>query len=269
MSSICELFSTGFMAKARSKREYMIERNLASLIQQAHAVADMDDAAFGEFCRLWHAANDAVKDAIYQGHSWDATRFTRTQFEQGWGAQSALFMADMLPFIHSKLLKHYKRKDVLRAIDVGAGSCFGTRLLASLHSDHYVYSRMEVEAVDYVPDRARWVQATSPEIDYIVKDLFELPSRSWDIVVCSHVVEHVPEPRRFIEKLSDICRGFAFVYSPYNENPRIAHHINTITEDDYAGMPCETHILKSMGWHPDKPGDMCILAVIDCRGSAS
>ena len=109
-----------------------------------------------------------------------------------------MFMADMLPFIHSKLLKHYRRKDVLSAIDVGAGSCFGTRLLASLHADHFVYSRMDVEAVDYVATRARWVQATVPEIGYRVEDMYDLPARSWDIVVCSHVVEHVADPQKFI-----------------------------------------------------------------------
>ena len=253
-----------FLGLGRRKRRLTIERSLTTLIAQAPALAQMDDAAYAGFCRLWQDANNAVKDAIYR-QDFNSRRFTREHFEQDWGAQSTLFMADILPFIHDKLLKHYRRQDVLRAIDVGAASCFGTRLLATLHASHFVYSRMEVDAIDYVPDRARWVMATVPEVNYQVKDLYDLPPKSWDIVVCSHVIEHVPEPEKFIAKLREICRGFAFVFSPYNENPLIPGHINTITEVDYAPLPCETHLIKSMGWHPDKPDDLCILAVIDCR----
>jgi SAM-dependent methyltransferase len=248
----------------RSPKHRMIEDSLATLIGQAHTLSAMDDAAYSNFCRLWHAANDAVKDAIY-AQDFNSLRFTREHFERDWGAQSTLFMADMLPFIHEKLLRHYRRQDVLRAIDVGAASCFGTRLLATLHGSHFVYSRMQLDALDYVPDRSRWVRAVVPEVNYMVQDLYELPSRSWDIVVCSHVVEHVPEPRRFIEKTCDISKGFAFIYSPYNEDPRIPGHLNTITESDYAGLPSELHVIKSMGWHPDRPDDMCLLAIVDCR----
>lgn len=241
-----------------------IEHLLAGLIERAPSLAAMDDAEYENFCRMWHAASDAVKDAIY-AQDFNSRRFKREQFEQDWGAQSMIFMADMLPFLHAKLLKHYRRPDVLRAVDVGAASCFGTRLLASLHASHFIYSRLEVDAVDYVPDRSRWVRAAVPEVNYQVRDLYDLPSREWDIVICSHVVEHVDEPRRFIEKACDICRGFAFFYSPYNENPRIPGHLNTITEADYASLPAETHLIKSMGWHPGKPEDFCLLAVVDCR----
>src|SRR3546814_14561895 len=71
---------------------------------------------------------------------------------------------------------------------------------------------------------------------------FELPSNTWDMVICSHVVEHLVNPREFIDKLRDICRGFAFVYTPYNENPRISGHLCTITEKTYEGLPCRTQI---------------------------
>jgi SAM-dependent methyltransferase len=131
--------------------------------------------------------------------------------------------------------------------------------------DHKVYARLEVEALDVTPTRKRWIEAMAPNVGLRVADLFTLPSKAWDLVVCSHVVEHIDEPRPFIEKLQDVCRGFAFVYSPYNENPRIRPHKSTITKADYAGLPCELHLIKSMGWHPNKPDDLCLLAVIDCR----
>ena len=79
------------------------------------------------------------------------------------------------------------------------------------------------------------------------------------------MVEHVPNPRDFIDKMVEICRGFAFVYSPYAEDPRIPGHESSIDEATYAGLDCELHKLRSMGWHPDRPQDECLLAVIDCR----
>jgi hypothetical protein len=64
----------------------------------------MDDAAFAEFCRLRHAANGAVKDAVHAGPNGGAKWLTRLQLEQQWGAQSTVFMADILPFcIRSRL----------------------------------------------------------------------------------------------------------------------------------------------------------------------
>lgn len=238
---------------------------LRAVIDQTGSIADMTDAEFAEFCQLWQSANDAIKDAVFAGpgggHGWQ----TRVEFERLWGAQSVVFMADILPHLHAKLVAHYRRPQVLKALDVGAASGFGSRLLASLHADHSLYCRLEVEAIDISPGRRRWIQATAPEVRFQVADLFAMPSREWDVVTCSHVIEHLDDPRPFIEKLRDVCRGFAFVYTPYAEDPRIKPHRSTITEADYAGLPCEFHRIKSMGWHPNRPDDYCLLAVIDCR----
>jgi hypothetical protein len=100
----------------------------------------------------------------------------------------------------------------------------------------------------------------------MVGDVHALPDRAWDFVVCSHVVEHVEDPRAFIDTLRRICRGFAFVYTPYREIERIPDHLSTIDESTYAGIPgCELEVVASMGWHPDRPGDDCLIATIDCR----
>lgn len=226
----------------------------------------MDDATYAEFCRTWQQANGALKDAIHTGggNAIDQ-RFDRFAFEALWGAQSTIFMADILPFLHAKLIEHHYRKQVLKVLDVGAATGFGSQFIASLHQDHSIYSRMEVEAIDINPARKRWVEAMAPNVKFRVADLFDMPPRHWDIVICSHVVEHTSDPRAFIEQLRAVCRSFAFVYTPFNESPRIPAHLNTITEADYAGLPCELHRIKSMAWHPNTPGDLCLLAVMDCR----
>ena len=38
--------------------------------------------------------------------------------------------------------------------------------------------------------------------------------RSFDLVVATHVVEHVPHPRQFIAELSRVCAGFIYVEVP-------------------------------------------------------
>jgi hypothetical protein len=74
------------------------------------------------------------------------------------------------------------------------------------------------------------------------------------------------EPRPFIDALRRICKGFVFIYSPYEEFDRIPYHLSTIARDTYAGIKdCRLEILRSMGWRGDVPGNECILAIIDCR----
>lgn len=238
---------------------------LHAVLARAGEISRMDDATFSEFCRAWQDLNAAVKDAVYAGPAGGVPWMSRRDFENLWGAQSVIFMSDILPHLHAKLVAHYRRPQVLKVLDVGAASGFGSRFLASLHRDHSIYSQLEVEAIDISPGRKRWVQATAPEVNFFVGDIFQQPSQAWDLVVCSHVVEHLDEPRPFIEKLCDVCRGFAFVYTPYAEEPRIQAHASSISEADYEGLPCELHRIKSMGWHPNRPDDYCLLAVIDCR----
>jgi SAM-dependent methyltransferase len=242
--------------------------HLRAVIEHAATVRALDDASFAEFCQLWQAANESLKDAVYAGPSGGAPWMNRVDFENLWGAQSVIFMTDILPHFHRKLVEHHRRPEVLKVLDVGAASGFGSRFLASLHRDHSIYSQLDVEAIDISPGRKRWIQATAPDVKFRVADLFEQPSRAWDFVVCSHVIEHIENPRPFIEKLADVCRGFAFVYSPFAEEPRIKAHASSITEADYAGLPCEFHRIKSVGWHPNRPDDYCLLAIIDCRGEA-
>lgn len=228
----------------------------------------MTDQGFSDFCREWHGCTEAAKNLAFTADP--RNKQDAGKFEYGWGAQSAQFIVDLIPRIQSVLRRHYRRKDVLKLIDVGAGSCVGTNLLATLHSDHTVYSRFEIDAIDYTPVRKRWVESQYPKVHYMVGDALALPERAWDMVVCSHVIEHIQDPRAFIDNLRRICRGFAFIYSPYREIDRIAAHVSTIDESTYADIPnCTLEVVSSMGWHPDRPGDDCLIATIDCREPGS
>jgi 2-polyprenyl-3-methyl-5-hydroxy-6-metoxy-1,4-benzoquinol methylase len=240
---------------------------LARRLRQAlEARPHLTDTQFEELSREWQGVVGGMKRIAFSTDP--RNKQDVAAFEYGWGGQSAQFIVDLVPRLQAAMLRHYKRQDVLKLIDIGAGSCVGTNILATLHSDHVVWSRLEIDAIDYTPIRKRWVQSQFPKINYMVGDAFALPDRHWDFVVCSHVVEHLEDPRPFIENIKRICRGFAFVYSPYREIDRIAAHVSTIDESTYAGIPeCRLEVVPSMGWHPAKPEDKCLIATIDCRES--
>ncbi len=234
------------------------------LVEDYQHIASMSEEQFAQYCSVLHESHAALKQSLFVSNfrnQQDADRF-----EYAFGAQSTQFVIDMIPYIHEIMVRHYNRFDALSLIDVGPGSCIGTNLLVALHSDHIVYSKLNVSAIDYTDLRERWVRALYPKIDYQVGDVFDLAEMAWDFVVCSHVIEHLEQPRPFIEQLMKICKGFAFVYSPFEETDRIPHHLSTISRQTYQGIEkCRLEVIKSMGWRGDVPGEYCLLAIIDCR----
>ncbi len=238
--------------------------DLKKIIQENTGILE-DDESFERIISLWHETYDELKDAVFDRRNRDA----RIDFENGWAAQSIQFVIDCLPEFHRIMQQYHKRNDDLTLLDVGAGTGAGSNVFTMLHSGRHVYSKVTVEAVDYTDSRVKWVKTMYPRVKYKVADVYDLPDNNWDMVFCSHVIEHVPDPRKFLEKLVDISKGFLFVYAPYNEINRIPAHINTITESLFEGLNIEKiSIFKSMAWHADIPDDMCILAVIDCRKKA-
>ncbi|MDQ3040516.1 MAG: hypothetical protein M3R16_12055, partial [Pseudomonadota bacterium] len=116
------------------------------------SAAALEAQDFRRVSAEWHAMTEAMKDAVFQSNPRNAQP-DRLKFEYASGAQSIQFMSDILPFLHEKMVRHYDRSAVLGVLDVGAGSAAGTQLLAQLHSDDLIWSRLRVEAVDHVPWR--------------------------------------------------------------------------------------------------------------------
>jgi SAM-dependent methyltransferase len=261
------LFNAIYPMNAMSLDEETFRRlidRMSGLETEYAMLPRLSDSQFEQFAETLHRLQAALKQNLYVADYRNQT--DAEKFEFAFGAQSTQFIIDLLPYLHEVMREHYSRSDELKLVDIGAGSCIGTNLLAQLHSDHIIYSRLQIDAVDYTDVRRRWIRALYPKIRHRVADVFDLPDRTWDFVVCSHVIEHLEQPRVFIEQLRRICRGFAFVYSPYEEFERIPYHLSTITRETYAGIPsCRLEVLRSMGWRGDIPGNHCLLAVIDCR----
>ena len=238
-----------------------IEELLDQIRSSLHTIEDAADEEILNIIEKWHSVSHELKKICVRN-----AKHTFENFENKWVAQTLQFAIDCVPELHRILLRHYKRADHLSLLDVGAGSGVGANLIASLHADRMIYSKIDVDAIDYIDKRLLWAKMQYPKVNYTVEDLYNLKDRKWDFIFCSHCLEHVPSPREFCQKMVELCKGFVFVYTPYNEIELMTDHINTITEEFYGDFNVDRiQIFKSMAWRADRPEDKVILATLDCR----
>lgn len=106
--------------------------------------------------------------------------------------------------------------------DIGCGSGEITSRLAGL------YSRADVIGIDileHTVELARKLHAPlAPRVSFRQGDAFELklPSAHYDLVVCRHVTQSIPEPERVLAEMKRICKpgGWLHVLS---EDYRMLH----------------------------------------------
>ncbi|RBO52278.1 hypothetical protein DSD19_14280 [Rhodovulum sp. BSW8] len=145
--------------------------------------------------------------------------------------QSIAFMAELLPLLERLYPARYHVKTLL---DVGARTGSGSAFLATV-LDPASYARLKctVTALDIDPTMAKISHALRPEMEYLVADIFKIDDRQWDIVSCSHCIEHVPEPKPFLLQLRRLAREHVVISTPFLENPetRIPSHRHTFDEE--------------------------------------
>lgn len=144
-------------------------------------------------------------------------------------AQSLLFAAEIIPLIH----RLYEADPVnihKSLLDIGPQNFAGTRLIQSIHDQRaYTNLKFSVSALD-ITDKFRNLQKlVAPQCEFIVSNLFDIKTRTWDLVIASHVIEHVPNPALFVTKMQEIATDYVVIAAPWNENPIVTRsHINTI-----------------------------------------
>lgn len=178
--------------------------------------------------------------------------------------QTMVFYMDIIAALQ-EILQGYHQLNIL---DVGARTGAGANLLGYIFSGNS-YSRIkaDVTALDiedrflvYAKKKFPWISS------YIVKDINDLGG-TWDIVVCSHTIEHVPNYREFIDKLRMRAKKFVVLLAPYNEAgcklikdiKMCEGHINSIDHDAIAELePQVLKIYRSLVWQQS----LAFLAVI-------
>lgn len=176
-------------------------------------------------------------------------------------AQSQLFAAEIIPVIH----RLYESEPVnihKSLLDIGPQNFAGTRLIQSIHDRRaFTNLKFSVSALD-ITDKFRNLQRLiAPQCEFIVSNLFDIRERIWDMVLASHVIEHVPNPALFIAKMQEISADYVVIAAPWNENPIVTRsHINTI-DKAFVRMVGgrDLHIFTNYSW--GKTREVCIFWV--------
>jgi SAM-dependent methyltransferase len=99
------------------------------------------------------------------------------------------------------LMKKYNLKSVL---DIGCGS--GYKLMTYLND----YETTGIE----LPVNVDFLRAKYPQRQWITKDFSEQMDRPYDVIICSDVVEHIPDPDQLLDFISRIRFNFLVMSTP-------------------------------------------------------
>jgi 2-polyprenyl-3-methyl-5-hydroxy-6-metoxy-1,4-benzoquinol methylase len=144
--------------------------------------------------------------------------------------QSMLYMVEIIPLLHHLYLS-LPENETKSVLDVGPQNFAGTALLADLHSKaSFNRLKLQVSAVDIVRKFTLLKQLIAPEIEFFVGNVYDIYPRKFDVVIASHVVEHVPDPLGFVRALQRIANDFVIVSAPWKEAPLSRSHVNTFDE---------------------------------------
>lgn len=145
-------------------------------------------------------------------------------------SQSLHFYGDISRFIARRVTGF----ETLSLLDVGARTGAGTALLRLLHHPQ-AFTRLKfdpVVALDLDPCVMRIVGEEFKDITPLLEDIFNIPENSYDIVVCSHTIEHLPQIEPFVEQLEKIARRYVVLACPVNERSPVSEgHIQIITPE--------------------------------------
>lgn len=172
--------------------------------------------------------------------------------------QSRLFMVDIIPYIH-RLYQHLPEGTWKSAVDIGPENFAGTQLLANTHSaNSFCRMKLKVTAVDITPRFEVLRHLVAPDVEFFVRNIFDIKDRKWDFSIASHVIEHVPKPLEFARRMQELSRDFVIIAAPWNEHPlKTPGHINTISKALVREMGArDLQIFTNYSWGKDR--EVCL-----------
>jgi len=116
------------------------------------------------------------------------------------------------------IVENFERKIKGNLLDVGCGDGFISCLLAK--------KSFEVRGIDLEDEGIRLSQKKCPSVGFEVKDVFDINER-FDYLLASEVIEHLPNPEEFLQKIKDFFRKEALITTPtkdYYKEPDSYHY---------------------------------------------
>lgn len=180
--------------------------------------------------------------------------------------QAVGFMTDLISVLRTTLLPKHNGEH-FSVLDLGAKTATGSELLGYLgQSGSFSKLKFTVTCGDIDPTFVNYSAVANPHVEYLSADVFDL-ERQWDIVICSHVVEHIPNPLDFVAKLRGIARRYIILAFPYCEDPSklIPGHINSLDHKFLSAInPSRYEIYDGLFWSQS----LCCISVIELDENA-
>ena len=146
------------------------------------------------------------------------------RIQSGWRKLSAFYKA-------KNIAKYFNPKNNLEILDIGGGMGEVSKIL------HEQFSYPKITLVEISQDAVLLANSKTA-----IKKAFQfdgyyipLPDRSIDFGFATHVLEHVPDPRRFLQEIHRVCKKvFIEVPIDFSENIPTAHllsygHVNVFS----------------------------------------
>ncbi len=103
------------------------------------------------------------------------------------------------------IVENWKKKPRGTLLDVGCGDGLISCLLAE--------EGFKVKGIDIEKEGIRLAQEKCPSVAFEVKDVFEI-NKQFDYLLASEVIEHLPNPNEFLQKIKDLFRKEALITTP-------------------------------------------------------
>lgn len=149
-------------------------------------------------------------------------------------SQSMHFYADISHYLVRRITEH----TTLSVLDVGSRTAAGTALLRLLHHP-LAYTTLKfdpVVALDIEPELFRFVKQEFKDISAICNDIHHLPDNAYDVVICSHTIEHLYDIPPFLQQLERVASKCVVLACPIDEKePMTEGHFQRISVDMLAG----------------------------------
>ena len=174
--------------------------------------------------------------------------------------QAVGFMVDILGVLRDLLLPSCIGQR-LSVLDLGAKSGAGSQLAAYLgQGASFSKIKFDVSCADLDATFATYSRTKHPLVDYLVGDAFAT-GRQWDVVVCSHVVEHVPDPLAFVRRLRGLAKRWVVLAFPYMEDPAalVPGHLHSLGHEFLRALSPARHLVyEGLFWSQS----LCCIAVL-------
>lgn len=164
------------------------------------------------------------------------------------GAQSIEFMRHLVDEVHG-YFSSFEQGKTFAVLDVGPDSGEGSHLLAKLYRSKILGYSANVYTLDICDYFHLYHRLFLPYIHPKIGTI-EDEQKVYDVVVASHVIEHVSDPKSFCERLQQMSRGIVIICAPYEERePLIDDHLHTLDAEFVSGLsPVSYRLIESSAW---------------------